>query len=105
MKKIFLIAAVITLFLSCDKEDNDSDGYAGYLFTSNNATAGNGIIALGRKSDGTLTELSGSPYATGHAGDAADGDFDTQLALRIVGDYLLAVNRYAALENRAGILF
>jgi 6-phosphogluconolactonase (cycloisomerase 2 family) len=29
---------------------------------------------------------------TGSAGDAAEGDFDTEWALRIVGDYLLTVN-------------
>ncbi len=37
-------------------------------------------------------ELHKSPYQTGGNGDAAEGDFDTQWALRIVGDYLLAVN-------------
>ncbi len=41
---------------------------------------------------GTVKELPNSPYSTGANGDAAEGDFDTQWALRIVGDYLLAVN-------------
>lgn len=82
------------LLQACKKNDDDNNGneYKGFLYTSNNATAGNGVIAVGRKSDGTLTELPGSPYNTGSAGDAAEGDFDTQNSLRIFGDYLLVVN-------------
>ena len=80
------------MFTACDKDHDDNQGYQGYIYSSNNNSAGNGIIALGRKSDGTLAELPGSPYGTGSTGDAAEGDFDTQGALRIVGDYLLAVN-------------
>lgn len=93
MKKLLSIALITSLFFSCKKNDdnNDSD-YKGFIYTSTNATAGNAIIAVGRKSDGTLTELPGSPYATGSTGDAAEGDFDHEWALRIVGDYLLAVN-------------
>jgi len=93
MKKHFLIAATLLLFLSCDKDDdNNNDNYKGYIYTSTNNTAGNAIIAIGRNSDGTLKELPNSPYLTGGSGDAIEGDFDTQWALRIVGDYLLAVN-------------
>lgn len=91
-----IAALLISSFVltSCDKDDDDddNDNYKGYIYTSNNNSAGNGIIALGRNNDGTVTELPGSPYATGSNGDAAEGDFDTQWALRIVGDFLLAVN-------------
>ncbi len=94
--KIQILSAAMLLFLFSCKKDNDNDisndGYRGYLYTSNNATSGNGIIALGRSENGTLTELPGSPYFTGQTGDAAEGDFDTQGALRITGDYVLAVN-------------
>lgn len=69
------------------------------MYTSTNATSGNGIIAMGYKSDGSVTELPGSPYPTGDAGDAAEGDFDTQWPLRIEGDYLLAVNAGANPTN------
>jgi hypothetical protein len=85
---LFLFSA--TLFACSDHRD--PSGYVGFLYTSNNASTGNGIIALGRTSNGTLTELPGSPYTTSGNGDAADGDFDTEWALRMVGDYLLAVN-------------
>lgn len=78
--------------LLCCTDHPDPTGYVGFIYTSNNASTGNGIIAMGRSSNGILTELPGSPYATGGNGDAADGDFDTEWALRLVGDYLLAVN-------------
>lgn len=97
MKKSLLILSLTTLLFSCEKlEDifNPPPGkdFSGYIYTSTNSTSGNAIIALGRNSDGTVKELKGSPYSTGDVGDAAEGDFDTQWALRIVGDYLLAVN-------------
>ena len=95
-KNVFIAAALVVcsnLFIACDKDhDDNNSGYKGFIYSSNNNSAGNGIIALGRKSDGTVKELAGSPYNTGSTGDAAEGDFDTQGALRIVGDYLLAVN-------------
>ena len=77
---------------ACKKDSNATEGYSGFLYTSTNSTSGNAIIALGRKSDGTVQELPNSPYSTGSNGDAAEGDFDTQWSLRIVGDYLLAAN-------------
>jgi len=93
MKKQILFVAFLILLISCNDDDQDTnDNYKGYIYTSTNSSEGNGIIALGRKSNGKLSELPGSPYATGSLGDAAEGDFDTQGAIRIVGDYLLAVN-------------
>lgn len=96
MKKLLFIAFVCVLFSACKTEhfpDYDpGNNFTGFIYTSTNATAGNAIIALGRHHDGTIEELKGSPYKTGARGDAAEGDFDTEWALRIVGDYLLAVN-------------
>ncbi len=86
-----MVIAILLLFSACKKE-NISKDFTGFIYTSTNSTSGNAIIALGRHRDGTLEELPNSPYATGGTGDAAEGDFDTQWALRIVGDYLLAVN-------------
>lgn len=80
------------LLAAACKKDSHFEVYTGFLYTSTNSTSGNAIIALGRRSDGMLKELPNSPYPTGATGDAAEGDFDTQWALRIVGDYLLAVN-------------
>lgn len=65
--------------------------YVGFMYTSTNAKPGNAIIAMGRARDGSLVELPSSPFATGGDGVAV-GDFDTQWSLRMVGDYLLAVN-------------
>jgi hypothetical protein len=97
MKKSILVLSFAIIFFSCEKLEDFfgpplGKDFSGYIYTSTNSTAGNAIIALGRNSDGTLKELKGSPYSTGDAGDAAEGDFDTQWALRMVGDYLLAVN-------------
>jgi len=96
MKKLFFISMVATLFFSCKKGEfphhDRENKFTGYIYTSTNSTSGNAIIALGRHRDGSVEELKGSPYYTGDKGDAAEGDFDTQWALRIVGDYLLAVN-------------
>jgi 6-phosphogluconolactonase (cycloisomerase 2 family) len=93
MKKLFWLPILAFGFSNCSKDENiNNSDYSGYIYTSTNASTGNGIIAMGRNSDGTLKELPNSPYTTGANGDAAEGDFDTQWALRIVGDYLLAVN-------------
>ena len=94
MRRILFSLLFSAALFSCMDHQNPANptGYVGFMYTSNNASTGNGIIALGRNSNGSLTELPGSPYATGGNGDAAEGDFDTEWALRIVGDYLLAVN-------------
>ncbi|MEO6219517.1 MAG: hypothetical protein ABIO81_03750, partial [Ginsengibacter sp.] len=111
MKKVLFIALATSLFFSCKKEaaeslqndiasknnkDKDDNGNGnnnrGYIYTSTNSSTGNAIIALARKGDGSVVEIGKSPYPTGDNGDAAEGDFDTQWALRIVGEYLLAVN-------------
>jgi 6-phosphogluconolactonase (cycloisomerase 2 family) len=86
---------IITVLFSCKKLTpiiEQAREFSGFIYTSTNATSGNAIIALGRNRDGSVKELDKSPYSTGAAGDAAEGDFDAQWSLRIVGDYLLAVN-------------
>ncbi len=96
MKTLLYLGVFTMLFVSCEKDDKPEHGhgkdFTGFIYTSTNSTSGNAIIALGRHQDGSVEELKKSPFATGAAGDAAEGDFDTQWALRIVGDYLLAVN-------------
>ncbi len=94
VRNVACITAGALALGACERDGTgvDPQDFAGFLYTSTNNTAGNAIIALGRAGDGALTELPGSPYASGGSGDAAEGDFDTQWALRMVGDYLLAVN-------------
>lgn len=94
MKRVILFALVLstTFFFSCKKGDHNPNTDTGYIYTSINSSAGNAIIAVARHADGTVEELNQSPYPTHGYGDAAEGDFDHEWALRIVGDYLLAVN-------------
>ena len=69
----------------------------GYLYTTLNGEATNQVISFERYSDGSIgaqraystQALGGANRAAG--GDAA-GDFDSQGAVQIIGDYLLAVN-------------
>ncbi len=63
----------------------------GYLYTINNDTKQNAVIVLERKADGSLTEVPGSPFSTGGKG-LTGGDIDEQGAIRVHGDFVLAVN-------------
>lgn len=92
MNRPMLTLLFATTLFACSDDTGPGDDFSGFIYTSTNSSSGNSIIALGRNSDGSLTELTNSPYPTGSAGDAAEGDFDTQAGLQIVGDYLLAVN-------------
>jgi len=106
MKHLLLFTLLTTLLFSCKKDNNGEDNnYTGFIYTSTNSSNMNGIIAMGKNSDGSVTEIPGSPFSTGHAGDAGEGDFDTQWALRIVGDYLLAVNAGGNIDNSSVSVF
>ncbi len=70
---------------------------AGYLYTTLNGEKTNQIISFERHDDGTLGKQ--TAYSTGSLGGAnraaggdAAGDFDSQGAVQIIDDYLLAVN-------------
>jgi len=100
MKKFFYLTLLTTFLFGCKKDLKDllhdklsnGNNATGFIYTSTNSSSGNAIIALERHRDGSVEEIGKSPYPTGDKGDAAEGDFDTQWALRIVGEYLLAVN-------------
>ena len=70
---------------------------AGYIYTTLNGETTNQVISMERYSDGSLgKQKSYSTYSLGGAnraagGDAA-GDFDSQFAVQIIKNYLLAVN-------------
>lgn len=103
---VALLAGALCVACSDDLAGpGDGERFAGYLYTTTNANTGNGVIVLGRQSDGSLLELTGSPYSTGAAGDAADGDFDTQGGVRIIGDFLLVVNAGANPVNGSVSVF
>ncbi len=92
MKKVLCALLFSSCFFACKKGPVYNRVSLGYMYTSTNSSSGNSIVALERRIDGSLKEIKNSPYATGSLGDAAEGDFDTEWALRIVGNYLIAVN-------------
>ncbi len=61
------------------------------VYTLNNDPDHNAVVVLEQMPDGSLTEVSGSPFPTGGKG-LAGGDIDQQGAIRVVGDLVLAVN-------------
>jgi uncharacterized protein (TIGR03000 family) len=63
----------------------------GRVYTINNDLRQNGVAVYQATADGTLTEVPGSPFATGGKG-LGGGDIDEQGAIRVAGDYVLTVN-------------
>jgi 6-phosphogluconolactonase len=63
----------------------------GTVYVINNDAQSNAIAVFNRNADGSLTEATGSPFATGGKG-LAGGDIDEQGAIRIHGNHILAVN-------------
>ncbi len=91
--KVFSLLLLAALpFAEVSTAEAQATDYSGYMYVGTNAGSANGVVALGRHEDGTLTELQASPYLTGAKGEALAGDFDTQWAVRIVGNYLLTIN-------------
>lgn len=92
--KTTLTAALIATLMASTAYAGETTGY---LYTTLNGETTNQVIAIERNDDGTLGQqmaystksLGGANRAAG--GDAA-GDFDSQGAVQIIGDYLLAVN-------------
>jgi 6-phosphogluconolactonase (cycloisomerase 2 family) len=62
-----------------------------YVYTTNNDAKRNAIAVFQQNMDGSLTEVDGSPFATGGKG-LAGGDIDEQGAIRVHKDFVLAVN-------------
>jgi len=93
MKKTIFAAMVASLMASSAY----ADGVKGYLYTSLNGETTNKVISFERHLDGSLgTQMAYSTDSLGGAnraagGDAA-GDFDSQGAVQIIGNYLLTVN-------------
>jgi len=77
MKAILLLAATLVTGELVETR-LASAATNGYAYTLNNDGERNGVVVLTRNDDGTLTEVAGSPFATGGRGLAvpAGGDFD-----------------------------
>ncbi|NER13021.1 hypothetical protein GWK08_06195 [Leptobacterium flavescens] len=104
LKKLALLLISMVAFTAC-KNDDDSTPQSpesertlvGFLYTTTNGEQTNQVLRLDRYSDGSVgNEIA---YPTGSDGGAdtsaggdANGDFDSQGAVQIIGDYLLNVN-------------
>ncbi len=104
-KKISSAIIALSLFgfiTSCDKNENNTsnsttDEVAGYVYTTTNGEGTNQVIRFARHNDGSLSDE--SAFSTNSMGGAdrsmggdAHGDFDSQGAVQIIDNYLLAVN-------------
>lgn len=95
---IFLF--LLICLTGCEKDDDPIEGektLAGFLYTTTNGESTNQVLKLDRYSDGSVgNEVAYSTNSLGGAntsvGGDARGDFDSQGAIQIIGDYLLNVN-------------
>ncbi|RLV58534.1 hypothetical protein D5018_16915 [Parashewanella curva] len=103
--KSLLALTLSTFIVSCGHHDDDDDhghkheekSLVGFIYTTTNGEGLNKVIQLSRYSDGTLGDE--KVYYTGDKGGAnvdaggdAHGDFDSQGAVQIIGDYLLTTS-------------
>lgn len=89
----------MTILHSCKDTEvtNDDPTLKGFIYTTTNGESTNQVFKLDRYSDGSVAnEVAYSTQSLGgantSAGGDAKGDFDSQNAIQIIGDYLLAVN-------------
>jgi len=87
--RIFLAALATVMLLVPVHAGNPT--VTGYVYTINNDIQQNGVAVFARHVDGTLTPVGASPFPTGGKG-LGGGDIDQQGAIRVHGDYVLAVN-------------
>ena len=87
--RVILAALAIAMLFVPAHADNPA--VTGYVYTINNDIQQNGVAVFARHVDGTLTPVGASPFPTGGKG-LGGGDIDQQGAIRVHGDYVLAVN-------------
>jgi hypothetical protein len=100
MKKLTFLSLCligITILHSCKDEVNDDPTLKEFIYTTTNGEGTNQVLKLDRFSDGSVgNEIAYSTQSMGGsntaAGGDAKGDFDSQNAVQIIGDYLLVVN-------------
>ena len=95
-----LLASFLLFIIGCDTDSNSGNkpkppieptDETQYIYISTNDIDGNQVVGFSIDDEGGLTEFD-APFDTGGYGDAEDGDFDAQGAIRIIGDHLLVVN-------------
>lgn len=87
-------------FTACNDDDGTDptpNSVAGYIYTTTNGQGENQVVRFERMNDGSLQNE--TVYPTGSLGGAnisvggdAFGDYDSQDAVQIIGDYLLTIN-------------
>ena len=87
----FLLLIVYALLSGCGSDSNSSTSpieppvrpplVTKYLYTQTNDPEGNAVVAFQVNGDGKLTEI--GSFSTNSVGDADDGDFDSQGAVRV----------------------
>ena len=108
MIRLLAIAGAITLSLSAvaatsasenhdgdhsgDHSEHHHDGVVGHVYVNNNSAGVNSVSGFDRHTDGTLTPISGSPFAIGGAGTGAPTGSQGALQLSHDGRYLIAVD-------------
>ncbi|WP_133407556.1 beta-propeller fold lactonase family protein [Parashewanella tropica] len=103
--KPFAAGLASLLIVACGSDKKDSvtppqptqPSVVGFIYTTTNGEGDNQIIRLARYSDGSLgDEKVYDTFGTGginaDIGGIAHGDYDTQGAIQIVGNYLFTVN-------------
>ncbi len=83
----FVLAAAVAATASAS-----TSPVIGHVYVNDNTTSGNSIAAFDRHADGTLTPVSGSPFAAGGAGTGAGIASQGSLQEAFGGHYLLAVD-------------
>ncbi|MCH9852001.1 MAG: hypothetical protein K0U45_00695 [Alphaproteobacteria bacterium] len=97
-KLLFITFATLGVLLSAGVSANAADKAAvGYLYTTLNGEGENAVVRFSRYKNGTIGDE--TAFWTGSKGGAnrgaggdAFGDFDSQNAINIIDNYLLAVN-------------
>ncbi|HZJ19693.1 MAG TPA: hypothetical protein VFD35_04975 [Pricia sp.] len=117
MKKCFLLllCGATFVFTGCSEETDivpavpdgnaenpetpkpEDNPVAGYLYLTTNGESTNDVVRFSRHDDGSVSDE--TAYSTNSLGGAniaaggdAFGDFDSEGAIKIIGDYLLNVN-------------
>src|SRR5262245_9132094 len=87
----WVVVLALSILGAAPRLTSNDDRARGYLYTVNNDIQQNGVAVLAQNSDGSLSEIAGSPFPTGGRG-LGGGDIDQQGAIRVHGNYVLAVN-------------
>jgi 6-phosphogluconolactonase (cycloisomerase 2 family) len=93
IRKIVIVLGTVGFLSQMPNTATANDGVAasGYLYTVTNDPQRNAVAVLQHQVNGSLKEVAGSPFLAGGKG-LAGGDIDEQGAIRVHGDFVLAVN-------------